>query len=334
MPVRRADALTETLAKGTRGGVWFLAGDEEWLREEATRAIVDAHLDPATRDFNLDQLRGTSLDAETLLSICHTPPMMAEWRVVVVRDVQAIAASAKLRTIIEAVLDPIPGVALILSAGDVTDAKFWQTLKKKARSIECAPLDAADLPAWLIDRAGARGFTLEPAAARAMAAAIGSDLGVLAQELDKLLTWSADRTRIGVDDVKDVVGHIPRIHRWDWVDAVGETRFTEARAGLETLLASDNAVSLIIGLGSQLLRLGIVVAGGQRALAAMLPGNQQWLIRRILGQARLWNAHTIDAALEDLARADRLLKSTSLDALQIMDELLLRLEARRTAAAA
>ena len=334
MPSLRADALTKTLAKGTRGGVWFLAGDEAWLREEATRALIDAHLDPATRDFNLDQLRGTSLDAETFLSICHTPPMMAEWRVVVVRDVQAVASSAKLRGVIEAALDPIPGLALILSAGDVTSAAFWQKLKKKSRSIECNPLDAADLPAWLMERAKAREVTLEPAAARAMAAAIGSDLGVLAQELEKLLAFSAGRNRIGVDDVKGVVGHIPRINRWDWVDAVGETRFTEARTGLEVLLSTDNAVSLIAALGSQLLRLGIAVAGGQQALAAVLPENQKWLAPRIAGQARRWNASAIDAALDDLVRADRLSKSTSLGPFQIMEELLLRLEARRTAAAA
>ncbi len=334
MPALRADALTKTLAKGTRGGVWFAFGDEEWLREEATSEIVAAHLDAATRDFNFDQLRGSSLDAETFLSICQTPPMMAEWRVVVVRDVQAVAGSARLRTVIESMLEPVPGLVLILSAGEVSGARFWQTLKKKARAIECAPLDSADLPGWLVARASARDASLAPAAARALAAAIGSDLGVLAQELDKLIAWSAGRERITVDDVAGMVGHVPRVNRWDWIDAVGEARFRDARANLDVLLDNDSAVSLIIGLGAQMLRLGVAVAGGQRALTEVLPGNQKWLVRRIMGQARRWDAHAIDAALEDLARADRLKKSTSLDDRQIMHELLLRLEGRRSLTAA
>ncbi|MCI0435402.1 MAG: DNA polymerase III subunit delta [Gemmatimonadetes bacterium] len=332
MPARRADALTKTLARGTRGGVWFMQGDEEWLREEATSVLVAAHLDPGTRDFNLDQLRGSSLDPEALLSICHTPPMIAEWRVVIVRDLQAVTGSARLRSAIESVLEPIPGLALILSAGDVTDAKFWTTVRKKAHTIDCAPLAVADLPGWLIERAAQRGTTLEPGAARALAAAIGSDLGVLAQELDKLIAYSAERASIGVEDVESMVGHVPRINRWDWIDTVGEARFREARTNLNAMLDGDSGVSLIIGLGAQLLRLGIALSGGQRALAAILPQNQQWLSRRLMTQARQWNARTIDAALEDLARADRLLKSASLDARQVMDELLLRFEARRSAA--
>ena len=56
----------------------------------------------------------------------------------------------------------------------------------------------------------------------------------------------------------------------------------------------------------------------------------------MLPQARLWSGEEIDAALTDLLRTDRLLKSTSLTDRQAMEELLLRLaalpSARRSAA--
>ncbi|GIS79436.1 MAG: hypothetical protein CM1200mP14_10020 [Gammaproteobacteria bacterium] len=42
------------------------------------------------QDFNLDQLRGTETDIETVASVMATPPMMAEWRVVVVREGERI----------------------------------------------------------------------------------------------------------------------------------------------------------------------------------------------------------------------------------------------------
>src|SRR5690606_4814183 len=102
MAVLGREALTRALAAGRRGGVYFLYGEDEHGKEEAAAELVAAHLDPATRDFNYDQLRGNELDPEALASAIATPPLMAEWRVVLVREAQALAASARTRGIIEA----------------------------------------------------------------------------------------------------------------------------------------------------------------------------------------------------------------------------------------
>ena len=107
--------LPPALAR-VRGGAVYLHGEDLFRKEEAVRALIDVHLDPATRDFNLDQLGGTEVDAETLASIMATPPMMAEWRVVVVRDVEALASGKQAReALLSVVKDPPPGLALILS---------------------------------------------------------------------------------------------------------------------------------------------------------------------------------------------------------------------------
>jgi DNA polymerase-3 subunit delta len=338
MPVIGAERLTQALGRGDRGGVYFLYGGEEYLKEQATQAILVAHVDPATRDFNLDELRGSSLDPETLASVCATPPMMAQWRVVVVREAQALATAARARSVVEElVARPVPGLALILTAQlpDRSKAKFWELLRKKATAVEFAPLAPGDVPGWLIAHADAQGYELRPAAARAMAAAIGSELGVLVQELNKLVGYVGDRKRIGTPDVEAVVGSVPRVNRWDWFDAVGSRRFAEARAALATLLGgSESGVGLVIGLGSHFLRLAIAAAGGEKALAQALPPHQRWLAGRIAKQARGWTLAALEAALDDLLRADRLLKSASLGDVAVLEELLLRFEAGWVGAAA
>src|SRR5688500_17530417 len=113
MALTSPEKLMKALASSKRGGIFFLFGEEEFLKEEAAVAIATAHLDPATRDFNYDQLRGGDVEAETLASIANTPPMMAEWRVVIVRDAQALATNTRVRTAVESLLDrPVPGLAL------------------------------------------------------------------------------------------------------------------------------------------------------------------------------------------------------------------------------
>jgi DNA polymerase III subunit delta len=336
MPASSHERLARQLREGARGGVFFLYGDEEHLKDTAAREIVAAHLDPGTRDFNLDEVRGGDVTPETLGSLIQTPPLMAEWRVVVVRDAQALAGSSTSRGILEDVVAaPPPGLALVLLA-DISGskAKLWNTLKKGAVAVEFGRLSEADVAGWLMTWASERELTLEPDAARALAAAIGADLASLVREMEKLRDYVGDRPAIRREDVAAVVGVVPRQDRWQWFDLVAERRFDRARAALPILLdGSESGVGLVIGLGSHFLRLGICVAGGRRALEDALPRHQRWLARRIEGQARGWSPITIGRAIDDLRRADWLLKSTPLSDLQIMEELLLRLQHAREAAA-
>jgi DNA polymerase-3 subunit delta len=336
MPRVGAEQLRRALAKGTRGGTWFLHGDEEYLKEEAAQILVDAHLDPATRDFNFDQLRGTTLDAEAFASVCETPPLMAEWRVVIVRDAQAIAVSARLRATVDTIVGrKMPGLLLILIAQlERTRAKFWEDLKASANSMEFPFLAPGDVPGWLVTRAAEEGIELEPDAARALSATGGAELGVLMQELRKLRDFAGARTTITREDVAHVVGSLPRQNRWDWFDTVAEGRFSAAREGLPVLLESgESGVGLLIGLGTHMLRVGIAVAGGEKTLSEALPNHQRWLAGRIARQARGWQSSAIDATLADLLRADRLLKSASLTETQVLDELLLRMQSHLARAA-
>jgi len=326
------DALIRSLRDAPRGGVFFFHGEEEYLREEAVSRVIERHLDPGTRDFNLDMVSGTDAAADELASLIATPPMMAEWRVVVVRAAQGL--SVKAREVVEAAASsPPPGLALVLSATIPagSKAKFYGELQKRATSVGFAALEPLDAPGWLMERARvAHGVELEPDAASALVSAVGTSLGTLTAELAKLAGYVQDRGRITRDDVTAVGGNVPRYDRWVWFDLIGERRLAEALRILPVLLESgENGVGLVIGMGQQLLRVAIVCAGGQGALERELKPYQKWLARKVAPQAKKWTLAEVDAALSELLRTDRLLKSASLSDRQAMEELLLRLIALR-----
>lgn len=309
-------SLRQSLGKEA-GGVFYLHGSDEFRKDEAARLLVEAHLDPATRDFNFDRLRGSEVDAETLASALGTPPMMAEWRVVVLRETEGLASSKRTRDILmDAVERPPPGLALILvcTVPKGSRAKFYSELAREARSLEFRPISADDLPGWLMTRTRERhGRTLEEDAARGLAAAVGDDLSVLTQELEKLDTLTPEGESITLKRVREAGTHIPRQDRWAWFDLVGERRFREALEGLPVLLGhGESGVSLTIGLATHLLRLGVAVSGGRGALAKVLPPHQRWLAKKVAPQARHWSEEEIEEALEGLLQVDRLLKSSPL----------------------
>ena len=326
------------LEEGGRGGVFFLHGDDEFRKDEAVRAIVDAHLDPATRDFNLDVLHAGEVDGERLASVLATPPLMAEWRVVVVRDVEAVASNSRARALLlELTSAPPGGMAAVLVAAipKGSGARFWKDLKAKARSLELRALSHDDVPGWLMERSRETlGVVVEEEAALALSAAIGTDLGVLEQELQKLSVVVEDGASVTRKDVEAAGFRLPVQDRWQWFDFVGNRRFDEALAGLPILFGQgESGVGLAIQLGSHLLRIGVAVEGGREALEAVLPPHQRWLARRLAPQARSWTVDEVSAALEGLLRADRLMKASGVSSEALLEEWLLAMLVSTRAAA-
>lgn len=316
------------------GGVFFLWGEDEFRKDEAARALVELHLEASTRDFNYDPVRGGEVELETLASLLATPPMMAPWRVVLIREAEALAQSARARELITGLLERAPeGLAAILVASipDGSGAKFYRDLKKGARSIEFPEISANDVPGWLLSRAREHhGIEMEEEAARALAAGVGVDLGVLSQELDKLASLVEEGRTIAVEHIEAAGTRLPEQDRWRWFDLVGERRFSEALSGLGTLLdQGESGVGLAIGLGTHLLRVGVAAQGGRGAVDEILPSHlRRWLGPKIAGQARGWSVEEVEEALLGLRRVDRLLKSSGLDDALVLEEWLLGLLAR------
>ncbi len=305
------------LEKGDRGGVFYLHGEDAFGKDAAAEAVVAAHLDPATRDFNFDSLYGKDVDVETLATMIGTPPMMADWRVVLVKGAEAFAGSPKMRDLIlDTVKNPPPDMVLVLVATvpSRSKAKFYTQLAKEARSVEFKAISQDDVPGWLMEQARkVHGKPFTPEAAQALAGAIGNDLGVLSQELRKLSAVAGEDAEITLDTVKAAGTHLPTQDRWAWFDLVGSKRFEKALAALPVLLSQgESGVALTMGLASQLLRIGVIVEDGPGALEQTLPYNQKWLAGKYGGQANKWAGEEIAASILGLRRLDRLLKSSPL----------------------
>src|SRR5258706_748269 len=108
------DALLRGLKKGAPDPVYLLHGDEDVLKDEAVRALLDAAVDPGARDFNYDTRFAPDLDAEALYSLVNTPPMLAERRAGVFRGVDQLGkrksklSAAPVRDVEPTTPTPIP----------------------------------------------------------------------------------------------------------------------------------------------------------------------------------------------------------------------------------
>ncbi len=335
-----ADAeLDSLLEDGELDGAFFLFGDAGRLRREAVSRLVDAAVDPATRDFNLDRFRGDDVEPEELASVLSTPPMMADRRVVTVSDAQKLTPKGR-EAVLAALDDLPPGLTVVVEAEipERSKASFYDDLKQRARTLEWSTPKEDEIPGWLIDRAREEhGFELTGRAAQAMAGAVGGDLSVLAAELEKLAA-SADGGEVDLEAVRSLVPRVREVDRWQWMDRVAEREYGRALEELDRLLAqpSESAVGLLVGMIDQHLYIGVALDGGRRRVSDALgrAGKPylKWKAKIYARQARAWSRGELDRALRLMRRADRHAKSGVGDR-RVMEELLLSLRLLREEAA-
>jgi DNA polymerase III subunit delta len=335
MPIRRIlprmasageRALHAALRMRVFDPVYCFFGDDEFLKDARARELVDAAVDPATRDFNLEIRRGGELDAETLDSLLSMPPMLAERRVVVIREADKLKKDA--RALLERYLQrPAPDTVLVLllAAGVKAD----RMLTEHSMAVEFAPLTADRLLKWIAFHAETTlGRSITPGATSLLIEAVGSDLAQLAVELEKLASFTSET--IDEHAVSEVVG----IRRGETVaallDAVAAKDATTALGLLGGVLQQPkaSAVSIVMNLTTQTLAMAYGVAARARGTPPRALFTEYMALLKESGAfpgrpwgeaVSAWTKHTdqwtgpeLDAALDALLAADAALKETRL----------------------
>jgi len=252
-------ALRPALQDRKFSPAYYLHGEDEFLKEEALRHLIDAAVDPATRDFNLDQRRGGELDGETLASLVGMPPMMAERRVVVIRDVPALKKDA--RAALERYLQsPAPDIMVVCTAP--AGSKPDKSMTSLTVAVDCEPPNGAQIAKWIVNRVEKTlRTTITAAAAELLQDAVGNDLAQLAIELDKAAAFAQGK-EIDEDAIAAIVGIRRDETPGRFLDAVAQRDATLALALLPGVLQQPKmgAVPLVMTLTTQTLALAIATA--------------------------------------------------------------------------
>ena len=312
-------ALHTAVQQNRYAPAYYLHGEEEFRKEEALRYLVDHAVDAATRDFNLDQRRGSALDGESLGSLLAMPPMMAERRVVVIRDITGLRKDA--RAALEKYLkSPATDLLLLLTAP--ADAKTDKTMESLAAAVEFEAMSGAQVPKWITGRAERLGLTIAPAAVELLYDAVGSDLPQLAMELEKLAAY-ANGSEIDEAAVSAVVGITREETLGHLLDAIAMREAARAVQLIPGVLQQPKvtAVWVVMTLTTQMLALAIGKARGARSgfdYINILKSGGSNLVGRTWGEATAswsratakWTPADLDHALQVLLQADLALKSS------------------------
>lgn len=239
--------------------VYYLYGDDDYLKDQSIQDLLNAALDPTTRDFNCDVRRASDLDAAALMSLLQTPPMLASRRAVVIKDIAGMKKAA--RSVLDRYLQS-PSAETLLILTSPAGAKPDTVLLDTSTSLLYAPLPPERVRKWIVFHADtAHKATVTREGAALLEQAVGSDLRLLAAELDKCVSYAShDRTDGLVIDA-DVVAAVVGVRRGetavDLLDAVAHRDSSKAVALIDHVLAQPKvtAVQVVMMLSTQMFAL-------------------------------------------------------------------------------
>jgi len=304
------DDLREELRAGRIRGAYLLAGGEALVRDDALAALTEAVLSGAPREFNCDRLDGETASAGELLDAVRTLPVLAERRLVILREPEARKSSAALVEALPGLVHELgegPGVGstvLVVCAGSPDGRSAWvKAFREPAARVECeAPTRAQDLVGFVRAEAKRQGITLAPGAAELLAERVGPQLLWLRQELAKAALFAGPDEPVTRAHVAALASDVAEEPIWDLTDAIGEGRSADALAVLHKLLGAGAPPMVVLGsLASHFRRL-VRVGGGGRVQAP------PFVQRKLQSQARRYGPARFTACLRALHEADERLK--------------------------
>jgi DNA polymerase-3 subunit delta len=122
------------------------------------------------------------------------------------------------------------------------------------RVLSYAAPKSRDLPRWLVDEAGRRGFELEVDAARLLVERLGEGTVRLAGELDRLAIWAEPGGRVTRRDLEAMVADTSEEVAWALSDGIVERDPAKALAATERLAEQGEGVTGLIYQAAKRLR--------------------------------------------------------------------------------
>ena len=345
--IEAAAARTGSLKPG-----YVLAGDEIFLLDRCREAVLKAFVPADLRDFCVSDLDLSTSPIFDVLDRAQTPSLMSPFQVIFVRNVRQLytrgAKKEEFAALDRYFRSPNPQALLIFIADFLripTDTRrmelddknrferLQETLGEHCGMIELARVGDEDAIRWASAMAHAAETKLDPDAARELVDALGSDMMLIASELEKLLLYTSGRGRITLGDVETMVLAAKQRSLYELTDAISSRNTAKALALLNGLLNSsdageDAAIGHLYMLARTFRQMLVIIEKNVRDSRAIWQALWQgfrmppFAADDLIRQARRYKSRReLTRALRLIARADLELRSSPPDKRLVLERL-------------
>ncbi|HEU4495850.1 MAG TPA: DNA polymerase III subunit delta [Flavobacterium sp.] len=215
--------IVSDIKSGNIRPIYFLMGEEPYYIDKLTEYIEENLLAEEEKGFNQTVFYGRDVSIEDIVSAARRYPMMAERQVVIVREAQDLAKTIdRLENYAE---NPTDSTVLVFAYKYKTldkRKKLTKLLHKTGLVFESKKLYENQVADWLKRVLAGKKLNIEPKAAAMLVDFLGSDLGKIANEIDKLGIILPQGSTVTPELIEENIGFSKDFNVFELRKAIGE----------------------------------------------------------------------------------------------------------------
>lgn len=308
--------------------VYIFSGEERFFIDEGVKVVKDKFLDAGLRDFNYDAYSAGDVDASNVINSAETLPVMAEKRVIVVKDADEWGAKDK-EIIVGYLKNPSTSTCLILTASKLDKReKFFNSFDKSGVVILCQPLYKDGLKKWIIQQIRKGGKAIDKDAVDMLVEVSGNEMLSLNSDIDKLILYCNERKNISIKDVGAVSGSMRSFTVFEVVNAIIDRRLKDAVISLHRAIDDGEPPVRIFYFILREFRMMLkaktaISRGKSNEEAAKLAGVPPFKVKEFSQKVNKISRDDLFKLFDKLIDIDSRLKGSSLKPAMILEDLLL-----------
>ena len=182
----KAGKIIQDARNGVFAPVYLLMGTEPYYPDLVCGEIIKYALSDAERDFNQSVYYGLDTDADTVASDARSYPMMAERRLVVLKEAQNMKTLEALSVYAAEPMESTVLVILMPGASSDKRKALYKNVQKNGIVLESESLRDYEMPGWIASFYKSKGLNIDPDAAALLAEYSGTELDKIVIETEKL----------------------------------------------------------------------------------------------------------------------------------------------------
>ena len=230
-------SLNEDIKTGSFKQVYLLFGEEEYLKNQYKNRLHRAILSEDDT-MNFSSFEGKGVDVRQIIDQAETLPFFADHRMILIEQSGFFKnASPELAEYIP----QIPAETILVFVEKDVDkrGKLYKAVQKKGRAVELGRQDEKTLQAWVLGMLKKEKRTITRDALTLFLEKSGNDMENIANELEKLLTYTHGKDAVEYADVEEICTVTTESRVFDMIRAVAEKKQKQALAGARLRCVRD-----------------------------------------------------------------------------------------------
>lgn len=221
--MEEARQIVNEIQKGNIKPLYFLMGEEPYYIDKISDFISENILTEEERGFNQMHIYGRDTSIDEIVSNAKRYPMMAERQVVIVKEAQDLSRS--IEKLADYAENPQPTTVLVICYKYKKidkRKKLYKAIAKTGLIFEGKRLYENQVGDWIIKTLKSRDYTISPKAAQMLVEFLGTDLGKIDNELQKLQLICPVGTSISPEIIEENIGISKDFNNFELRNAIGE----------------------------------------------------------------------------------------------------------------